>query len=215
MKKLLSYFYPFTTKIKTEQNGIVELTYSNGRKILDSANANYSYGSLQRILKFGLKKIDLANTENILLLGLGGGSVIQTLREDFEFKGKVTAIEIDKTIIDIALKEFGLSSDKNLEVIYADASEYVKQRKKQFDLLIVDLYIDNIVPSAFYSIPFWKSATELLSEKGCFVFNACIFNENSERQLSSLLSYLKESNEVERFNAIEFTNTVIVGKKYS
>ncbi|MBK7818080.1 MAG: hypothetical protein IPJ60_11450 [Sphingobacteriaceae bacterium] len=129
--KLLSYFYPITTKIRTEKNGIVELTYSNGRKILDSSNANYSYGSLQRILKFGLEKIEFTKVNDVLLLGLGGGSVIHTLRNDFGFTGKITAVEIDKTIIDIAMNEFELMLDANLETIHTDATEYVKITPKK------------------------------------------------------------------------------------
>ena len=79
MRKILSYFYPITQKIETFQNGIVEITYYNGKKMLNSAHANYSYDSLQLILKYGLTKVDLKQVNAILLLGLGGGSVIQTL----------------------------------------------------------------------------------------------------------------------------------------
>jgi spermidine synthase len=213
MKKLISYIFPLTTKIRTENNGIVELTMSNGRMILDSANANYSYGSLQRILKFGLKKIDLTKVENVLVFGLGGGSVVETLRKDFDFNGKITAIELDKKIIEIALSKFGLDQDKNLEIIHANALDFAKSKDQTYDLVIVDLYIDNIVPAVFYSLNFWKDVKELVNKNTYFIFNACIFNENSERQMSELLDYLKQSSSIERFDKVENTNTVIIGKK--
>ncbi len=54
-------------------------------KVLSSSHANYSYGALQRVLEYGLKQIDMRDVKNILLLGLGGGSVIETLRRDLEF----------------------------------------------------------------------------------------------------------------------------------
>ncbi len=211
--KFLSYFYPITTKVRTEQNGLLELTYSRGRKLLDSANANYSYGSLQRILKFGLSKVDLSKVETILLLGLGGGSVIQTLRNDVGSAGKITAVEIDKTVIDIAVNEFGLKDDPNLEIVHKDANEYVKNNSKKFDLLIVDIYIDAIVPDVFYSEQFWNNAIQLMTKNGCFIFNAGISNENCEQQLSTLLPFLNGSCKIERFNTVENTNTVVVGKK--
>lgn len=213
MKKLLSYLFPLTTKVRTENNGVVELTMNNGKLILDSANANYSYGSLQRILKFGLKKIDLSKVESILLLGLGGGSVVETLREDLKYDKKITAIEFDSKIIELALHEFGLVQDKNLEIIQADALDFVKSRDKKYDLVIVDLYIDNIVPAVFYSIDFWKSLKDLVNTNKFFIFNACIFNENSEKQMTSLLDYLKQSSAIERFDKVENTNTVIIGNK--
>lgn len=211
--KLLSYFYPITTKIRTEKNGIVELTYSNGRKILDSSNANYSYGSLQRILKFGLEKIEFTKVNDVLLLNLGNNSVIHTLRNDFGFTGKITAVEIDKTIIDIAMNEFELMLDANLETIHTDATEYVKNNAKKSDLLIVDIYIDAIVPSDFYTTQFWNNALQLINKNGYFIFNACIFNENSEKQMSDLLNYLRTSNSIQLFNKVEGTNTLIVGTK--
>ena len=53
MKHFLSYLIPIPfKKIPTEKNGILRLEYFYGRKLLMSTNANYSYGSLERILKF-------------------------------------------------------------------------------------------------------------------------------------------------------------------
>ena len=54
--------------------------------VLDSKNTNYSYGSLQRILRLGLKNIGfdkIVPMDHILVLGVAGGSVIKTLVEDF------------------------------------------------------------------------------------------------------------------------------------
>ena len=86
MKKFLSYLWPDTKRFSSEINGILEVTYINGQKVLDTENANYSYGSLQKILEFGLTKVDLKLVENILLLGMGGGSIIKSLRENIEYK---------------------------------------------------------------------------------------------------------------------------------
>lgn len=213
MRSLISYLFPITKKIKTENNGIVEVTLNNGKKILDSANANYSYGSQQRILNFALKKIDFSRVSNVLLLGLGGGSVVASLRKDFDYTGKITAVEFDNKIIDIALHEFGMDQDKDLEIVNADALEYVKIGDQMFNLIIVDLYIDNIVPAIFYSINFWKDLKKHLKTKKYFIFNACIFNENSDKQMSDLLNYMRLSNTIQLFNKVEDTNTVIVGIK--
>ncbi len=83
MIRLLSYIFPITKKIESEYNGTLEITWHNGKKHLNTKNANYSYGSLQKILKIGLQKIDLTNCKNILILGLGAGSVIETLDKRF------------------------------------------------------------------------------------------------------------------------------------
>ena len=81
LKRLLSYLFPFTRRVPSPVSGHLEVTLYNGRKVLDSATANYSYGALQRVLRYGLQQLDLVQVRSILLLGLGGGSVIQTLRK--------------------------------------------------------------------------------------------------------------------------------------
>ncbi len=42
---------------KSTINKSIEITWNNGELVLDTENTNYSYGSLQRILKKDLKEI--------------------------------------------------------------------------------------------------------------------------------------------------------------
>ena len=106
--KLFSYFYPLIRKIPSEHSGALEISVWQGHKTLNSANANYSYGSLQRILTFALSQVDFSGVGNVLLLGLGGGSVIPTLRATHGFQGPITAVDIDAAVIRIAQDEFGI-----------------------------------------------------------------------------------------------------------
>ena len=98
IKRLLSYFLPikvYETSSKTSKN--LEVTWNNGYLVLDSKNTNYSFGSLQRALKKGLKYIGyerIRNFESILILGVAGGSVIETLKKEVKFDGKITGVEI-------------------------------------------------------------------------------------------------------------------------
>ncbi len=105
MIRLLSYIYPITKKVESKYSGTLEITWHNGKKHLNTINANYSYGSLQKILKFGLQNIDVSNCKKILILGLGAGSVIDTLIKDFKYKNHITALDIDPVIIEIAKAE--------------------------------------------------------------------------------------------------------------
>jgi spermidine synthase len=57
-QKLISYFIPVTIyKKNSAVSKSLEVTWNNGELVLDSENTNYSYGSLQRILRKGLKYI--------------------------------------------------------------------------------------------------------------------------------------------------------------
>jgi len=208
MKKLLSYIYPVTKKVVSEYNDILEITWYNGEKHLNSKNANYSYGSLQKILKIGLEKIDLTNSKEVLILGLGGGSVIETLRKDFNYQKNITALEIDPVIVQIAKEEFNIRESKNLKIICVDALTYMQQNKRHFDLIILDLYIDIHVPSSFLKIPFWHSI--LKASKKSILFNASL-EANTNDNISNIISLLKENKyHVEKLEKVNQTNTLVI-----
>ena len=212
MKRLLSYIYPVTKTIQSKYSGKLEITWYNGKKHLNSANANYSYGSLQRILKFGLKKINLSKVNSVLILGLGGGSVIETLRQDFNYSGLIEAVELDPAIIDIAKTEFGIQQDETLKIHCADAYEFVKDRSKTFDLIIVDLYIDLDVPNKFLDLKFWDHILALKNSSGSIIFNAAVKVSKADK-IISISNYLKTKVfKVELYDNVNNTNTVIIAK---
>ncbi|MDY7395916.1 methyltransferase domain-containing protein [Aureibaculum sp. 2210JD6-5] len=210
MRKLLSYIYPITKKITSKHNGELEITWYNGKKHLNSKNANYSYGSLQKILKIGLQKIDLKNCKEILILGMGGGSVIKTLRDDFNYQHQITAVEIDPTIIKIADEEFDIRESKNLNIICDDAQLFMQLNTKKFDLAIIDLYIDTKVPNAFLEIPFWKNLSNAVSTILC---NASLELKNNDK-LATIKRFLKSKNyQVDFYEKVNGTNTLLVANK--
>ena len=210
MVKLLSYIYPITKKVSSVFNGTLELTWYNGKKYLNSKNANYSYGSLQKILKIGLQKINLASCQNILILGLGGGSVVKTLREDFKYPHKITAIDIDPVVLKIADEEFGVREGKNLTIICADAYAYISQNQELFDLIILDLFIDTSVPHCFYEIFFWQKIINAVQSKGTILFNASL-NSLTQQTLIPVLDYLAKNNfDIDKMEKVNDSNTLVI-----
>ncbi len=212
MKRFLSYLWPITKKVRSNINGILELTWIDGKKMLNTQNANYSYGSLQRLLSFGLSQININATSEILLLGLGGGSVIQTLREEFNYNGNITAVEIDEIVIKIAKEEFQISEQENLKIICDDAFLHVEHSKDIYELIIVDIFIDNKVPEQFYTPLFWEKVISISKSKGHIIFNAGINLENNS-DLEQLKSAFINDIKFEQYNHVEGANTLLIGKK--
>ena len=210
MKRMLSYIYPVTKTITSQYSGELEITWYNGKKHLNSQNANYSYGSLQRILKFGLEKINLNNANSILILGMGGGSVIKTLKEDFNYTKAIEAVELDSVIIDIAKTEFGITENNHLKIHCSDAFEFIHTNTKKFDLIIVDLYIDLTVPDKFLSQQFWSQVLDSKSSKGSILFNASVKASNEDK-IDNLVNTLKAKVfKVDVYKKVNNTNTVII-----
>ncbi|GAA4056099.1 MULTISPECIES: fused MFS/spermidine synthase [Flavobacterium] len=183
LSKFLSYFIPINViKKNSSISKTLEVTWNNGELVLDSKNTNYSYGSLQRILKKGLKYIGferIRKFENILILGVAGGSVIKTLVDEVKFKGKITGVEIDKDVVEIANKYFKLNEIKNLELIVDDAFEFVLKTKDKYDLIIIDIFQDTTMPNFLFEDFFINRINFLLNVEGFILFNTMVINEKN------------------------------------
>lgn len=212
MKRLLSYIWPITQYFNSSKNGKVEVTWLDGKKVLDTKNANFSYGSLQKILKHGLTKIKIDLDDDILLLGLGAGSVVETLRKDFNHNGVIKAIEIDEIIIEIAEKEFKLAKWNDLEVICADAFEYIKNIEETYDIIIVDLFIDRNLPHQCYSNEFWRQLFKMLNKGGYIVFNAGFYQLDNEK-LNHTFKSLKTELKFSKYEKIQGNSTLYIAEK--
>ncbi|MBS7253855.1 spermidine synthase [Flavobacterium branchiicola] len=181
IQKLFSYFIPVKIfKKKSARSKVIEVTWANGELVLDSENTNYSYGSLQRILRYGLRNIGYKNIidmNHILLLGVAGGSVIKTLVDEIAYKGKITGVEIDPDMIEIANKYFDLNKIQQLEVVIDDAFEFVLKTKHKYDLIIIDIFEDIKMPNFLFESFFSAHICSLLSNKGFVLFNTMILDE--------------------------------------
>lgn len=184
-KKLFSYLIPINVfKQKSNISQMLEVTWTDGELVLDSRNTNYSYGSLQRILRKGLKFIGFGRIKtmnHILVLGVAGGSVIKTLVDEINFDKKITGVEIDKAIIEIANEYFHLDKIGNLEIIIDDAFEFVLKTKNNYDLIIIDIFQDTRMPNFLFETFFIHRICDLLQPKGFILFNTMVLNEKQEQ----------------------------------
>jgi spermidine synthase len=215
IKKLLSFLFPITIfKQKSILSQTIEVTWTDGKLVLDSENTNYSYGNLQVLLRKGLKIIGferIKSMQKILVLGVAGGSVIRTLVDEINFKGQITGVEIDKAIIEIANTYFKLNEIPNLEIIFDDASKFVLKTNKKFDLIIIDIFQDTKMPDFLFEFFFINRICFLLNPKGHILFNTMLVN-GKQKQLN--LDYIKNFDSkkysVSTFNKMEKTNELIL-----
>lgn len=173
-------------KIRSKYSGILEINYVHGQKVLDSKNTSYSYGNLQRVWELTLDQISLRGVERVLILGMGGGSSIELLREKFKYKGKIVAVEIDPVIIDIAKTEFNIRPNAMLKIECMDAAEYVNKKTRKFDLILVDVFIDDKIPGKLLSREFWKKLSNKTNQGGKILFNAFVEVEKIKNAVEEL-----------------------------
>lgn len=218
IRRLFSYLIPIKIyEVKSALSKSIEVTWANGELVLDSLNTNYSYGSLQRILKVGLKNIGfdkITVMDSILVLGVAGGSVIKTLVDEVKFKGKITGVELDSEIIKVANTYFKLDQIKNLEIVIDDAFEFILKTKDKYDLIIIDIFQDTTMPNFLFETFFVNRICYLLKSKGIVLFNTMILNETQNlRNKKYVADFNVDKIKIRTIPRIEFHNELIVIEK--
>ena len=218
IKKIISYLIPIKIyQSKSSLSKSIEVTWANGELVLDSENANYSYGSLQRILRIGLKNIGfekIAAMEHVLVLGVAGGSVIKTLVDEIKYKGKITGVEIDSDIIKVANRYFALDKIPQLDIVIEDAFEFVLKTKDKYDLIIIDIFQDTTMPNFLFETFFINRICFLLKSHGLILFNTMILNETQNIRNQKYVSEFYENKfKIRTIPRIEIHNELIVIEK--
>lgn len=216
-QKLISYFIPITVyKRNSLISNAIEVTWNNGELVLDSKNTNYSYGSLQRILRKGLKYIGferIRNFKNILVLGVAGGSVIKTLVDEIKFEGKITGVEIDTAIIEIANEYFKLNTYQNLEIVIDDAFEFVLKTNDKYDLIIIDIFKDTTMPNFLFEDFFIDRINFLLNVNGFILFNTMVINKKDESRNVYYKTKFNKNYSLRMYPKVETHNELFTIKK--
>jgi spermidine synthase len=188
-QNFLSYFFP--VKLKTFHSnfsGDLYIYKVNGKKVLDTHSVNYSFNALHKVFKRAFAKtgIDPQNTKNVLILGLGGGSIVQLLRSEHHIKSPITAIEIDPVIVEIARSEFDLHKYDPINIVVSDAQLWMNENTTTFDIICVDLFINAEVPSPFLQTGFIDQLVKATNTGGTIYFNIMIINKKIHSAFSSI-----------------------------
>lgn len=103
---------------------------------------------------------------NVLVLGLGGGTVPRYL--EAAVGAKVDAVEIDERMKPISRQYFNLN---NTNIIIDDARHHLETTKRKYDLIIFDLYKGESPPSHTLSLETFEKTKSLLLENGLCIIN--------------------------------------------
>lgn len=193
---------------KSDISELLKVKIVNGKKILNTKNTNYSYGMLEEVLNFGLEQIPLKKVHKTLVLGMGAGCVIHSLRDKFNYHAFIKAVEIDPVVIEIAEKKFNIKRSAQLEIVKDDAIKYIQKTQKKFDLIIVDIFIDLEVPQKIYSKNFWNDLESKLKLNGYILFNAGI--DMIDQQIDDFLNQLSDNFVYQINYDVYESNTVII-----
>ncbi len=142
----------------------------------------------------------------ILLIGLGGGTIVRQINMEFGDSAVVDAVEIDKDMADIA-KRF---STLHANVIIDDGAKYIKGLNNLYDIIILDAYENLSIPRQFMTVEFMEDAWHALRRNGILAIN---FTSDALPGMISLKSYLRRFNAMQIDIGSPMNSIVILSKK--
>jgi spermidine synthase len=187
-EKLLSYLYPLIIESsESEVNPFLEVVYRDGKYQLNSLSTNYSYGGLYELFKLFFKDvyINWAKVENVLILGFGAGCIVPLIQR-YKLDCNIVGVELDAKVIELGNKHFGIDKLKNTFVINDSALNFIANTNQRFDLVIIDVYVDNMVPKEVETISFLQNLKKALNCDGIVIFNKLIHSKEIKSQIPVL-----------------------------
>ena len=173
-KKYLSYFFEWHLESRSsDYNPELHVSLVDGRYQLFTENAIYSFADLYHNFRQSFLHLQLPQRSitRELILGQGKGSIPYMLEKTFGRSYHYTAVEIDEEVIDLANKYVLRDLRSPRQLICADAHTFVAVCQEQFDMIAVDLFLDNIIPVRFEQTDFLQHLSQLLAPGGILLLN--------------------------------------------
>lgn len=174
----ISSFYLKKQPIKkiSAFNGKVEVVSILGfGKSIRVGGLTQSGGVVETVWRQTLREVKKQNknVRNCLILGLGGGSAAKIVNNNW-LDCIIVGVEIDPLMIALGIKYLDLTKTK-VDIVNQDGLDYLKSKKEKknnkYDLILIDIYIGDTVPTKFETLSFLTLIGERLRSNGVAVFN--------------------------------------------
>lgn len=136
----------------------------------------------------GIKAFLQNDIKDILMLGLGGAVLAHNLENTYE-KSRLTCVDIEPMMLDIAQDYFFYSPKQSTEMVFMDAFEYLKDCPK-YDLILIDLYSQTDLPQSMLNPTFYRAVQNALKPTGAASFNLIC---DSQEQFIVLLTWIRHA----------------------
>ena len=156
----------------SEHNEELHVTLNKGRLQLSTPNAIYSFADKYENFYKTFEQIELDNSiEEVLILGFGLGSIPYMLEKKFDKKYRYTGVELDEEVIYLASKYVLSDLQSEVMLIEADAINYMQQCTQAFDLICIDIFVDDQIPDVFLTRAFLHLVKDSLTDDAVVIFN--------------------------------------------
>ncbi|GIV37086.1 MAG: hypothetical protein KatS3mg032_1465 [Cyclobacteriaceae bacterium] len=210
---LLSYIVGIPVEKQPSRiSGKLEVWLQNGRYVLHSTAANYSFDTLHVVFQrtFRHIRVQHKNPARVLVLGLGAGSIPAILYDELQLQPEITGVEQDEVVVQLAQKYFNIQRYKHLKVILDDAIRFMQCCAEKFDLVINDVFVHTDVPEAACQTNYLHKLVQCTATGGTGLFNFITETPEQHKAFSQTERTLRSlSSKVEVFHASE-VNAVLM-----
>ncbi len=157
----------------SEINPHLYVSLRKGKIQLSTANAVYSYEDRYDNFRLLFEKIKIGERSfsSALILGLGLGSVPLLLSKNKVPLKHMTLVELDERVIYLAEKYMLSSINIPYTIICADAQHFVPLHSEKYDIILSDIFLDDLIPDYFLSLDYLESLKRLMHEESLLVVN--------------------------------------------
>lgn len=190
-KRYLSYLVEIHLEsASSEYNPHLYVSMRRGRYQLSTAHAVYSFEDLYTNFAraFEQCKLEELPGKEALVLGLGLGSIPYILEKKQGLDLHITAVEIDEVVIDLAYRYTLADLQSPIDMICTDAEIFVSSTYQKYDLICMDVFLDDQIPGPFQQIEFLEQLRELLTSGGLLLFNVLALRISDRRKAERFFS---------------------------
>lgn len=192
LKCLMSFIWPVTVWEGPGKYGPLRLAWEGGHLVVNSGNANQSYGSLHAVWQECLQEQQIAERQlkSILILGFGAGSAAAILRREMNVSAPILGVDGDPEMLRLATSIFKVAKLPDLELFESDAVAFVQAHEHQYDLVLVDLCHELDLAPGVDQEPFISGLRKCTAPDGLLCFNTIAHDEKSRirsQRVSDLL----------------------------
>lgn len=159
--------------IKVVENEIGRFLHYKDTYQAGFINTPFYKGNLPYINYFLIPYLINPDIKNILLIGFGTGKIVNDWEKIFTGLESIDVVDIEENIFDIASKYFDFQKSEKVNFYLQDGLVYLRNNKKKYDLIVVDVASDDGIDDRFLSDDYFNSINKSLSKNGLFVSNLC------------------------------------------
>jgi len=199
-------------KTSSPQNEYLEIVWSNGKKMLNTKEANFSFGNGYKVFETGMKFIteEISKAQDILILGFGCGSILHLLEHVYLYDQNIDGIEYDPEIIRLFKEHFAQNYSNVPELYAVDALTYLKGLQKKYDIIFIDLFIELDNSPLLSNNTFITFLQDSLQKGGTLLFNTTVKTKSEEINHSELLLLLSSMFEHVKTKDFQDYNVIII-----